>query len=124
MEWSPESKIKYLVGLNWTVTTEKDPDEGYTILRVRELPSVIATGGDDIPALEKDFWESLQATLESALQFGDSIQLPKGARLPWEHAPPTPLRNVVVEGGVEVRAYVPQPKQTSSPVPLRELAVA
>jgi len=83
----------------WTVRAEKDPDEGYTILRVAELPSVIATGEGD-PDLEKDFWESLQATLECALQFADPIPLPTGMKAPWDEpaAPPTPVRNVKFEG--------------------------
>jgi hypothetical protein len=132
MEWSPESKLKYLLGLSWTVTAEQDPDEGYTILRVAELPSAIATGDEnDIPALTKDFWESLQATLESALEFGDPIPLPNGAIAPWDlaftrrSATPTPIRTVVLKGNGE--PYFPDSK-TSSPVPVsqatKELAVA
>jgi hypothetical protein len=130
MQWSRELKLKYLMGLNWTVTAEKDPDEGYTIIRVAELPSVIATGDpNNVDALDKDFWESLQASLESALEFGDSIQLPRGATAPWDRASmQTPLRNVVVKGNVSVQAFIPQPKQTGSPARFNqapaELAIA
>lgn len=127
MEWSRELKLKYLLALSWTVTAQKDPDEGYTILRVAELPSVIATGDEkDIPALTRDFWEALQATLESALEFGDPIPLPRGAIAPWEQtSQPTPIRNVLFKENVE--AYIPQPKQTGSSAfvnPPSELAVA
>jgi len=111
MQWTAESKLKYLLGLAWTVVAERDADEGYTILRVAEIPSVIATGNDD-STLENDFWEALQASLEAALEFGDPINLPPGTKAPWE-ATPTPLRNLVVQHGT-VSAFVPEPKQTSS----------
>lgn len=127
MEWSPEAKLTYLMSLSWTVRAERDPDEGYLVLRVAELPSVIATGSDE-KALENDFWESLRASLEAALEFADPIQLPKGARVPWEPSgQPTPLRNVLVKQGT-VAAYIPEPKQTAAPAAVnevpRELAVA
>ena len=126
MEWTSTQKLRYMVGLNWTVTVERDPDEGYVILRVKELPSVIATGATN-DALENDFWESLEATLQAALEFGDPVQLPVGQKAPWEQlSRPTPLGNVVVQGSV--RAYVPQPKQTGSGAtviqPVKELAIA
>lgn len=123
MNWTPELKLKYLMGLSWTVTAEKDADEGYTILRVGELPSVIATGDDKTAeALAADFWEALQATLEAALEFDDPIALPRGAKAPWEHPlMPTPARNVVVESNApNVGAYVPQPIVTGSPARVNE----
>jgi hypothetical protein len=120
MTWNREEKLNYLLRLNWTIKREKDSDEGYTILRVAELPSVIATGDDADPkSLEDDFWEALQATLEAALQFGDSVQVPAGTKLPWV-SPATPLRNVQVKGG-DVLAFVPQPKQTGSGARVNQL---
>jgi predicted RNase H-like HicB family nuclease len=115
MAWSREAKLNHLMRLHWTIKREQDSDEGYVILRVAELPSVIATGDpSDKVALENDFWEALQATLESALQFGDPIPVPEGVRLPWEHpVTPTPLRNVAVQDKA-FTAFVPQPKQTGS----------
>jgi len=104
MQWTPASKLAYLIRLPWTVRTERDADEGYIVLRVAELPSVIATGNSN-DELEKDFWESLQATLECALEFGDQIVLPAGMKAPWDQpaSAPTPVRNVKFEG--EQRAF-------------------
>jgi hypothetical protein len=129
MKWSAESKLRYLLGLSWTVTAEKDPDEGYTILRVAELPSVIATGDEkDVPALTKDFWESLQASLEAALEFGDPIPLPQGAIAPWDQpasrriVTPAVARTAILSGNGDVT--FPDSK-TSSRVPVyQSLAVA
>lgn len=126
MDWTPKQKLKYLSSLNWTVTVERDPDEGYVILRVKELPAVIATGKDN-QALEEDFWESLEASLQCALEFGDPIQLPNGGKAPWEQPTQlTPIRNVVFQENV--KAYVPQSKQTGSAAAVnrapKELAVA
>jgi hypothetical protein len=127
MKWSAESKLKYLLGLGWTVTAEKDPDEGYTILRVAELPSVIATGDEkDVPALTKDFWEALQASLEAALEFGDPIALPNGAIAPWDQPAsrlftPAVARTAILSGNGDVS--FPDSK-TSSRVPVyQSLAV-
>src|SRR5688572_9708810 len=112
MEWTPQQKLAFLMGLSWTVVVERDPDEGYRILRVKELASVIATGETDA-ALENDFWESLEASLQCALEFGDPINLPNGIKAPWDQpVRATPASNVVVEGNV--LAYVPQPKSTGS----------
>jgi hypothetical protein len=130
MKWDAESKLKYLLGLSWTVTTEQDPDEGYTILRVAELPSVIATGDiKDVPALTKDFWESLRASLEAALEFGDRISLPNGVTAPWDQPPgrmvtPPVARTAILNGNGDVSFA----DKTSSRVPIfqapKALAVA
>ena|ERR1700737_2846020 len=112
MKWTDQDKLRFLVSRSWTVTVERDKDEGYVILRVKELPSVIATGNDN-KALEDDFWESLQASLETALQFGDPIQLPGGEKAPWELAAhPTPMRNVLLKENGEVQ--LAQPRATGS----------
>lgn len=103
MQWTPESKLAYLVRLPWTVITERDADQGYLVLRVTELPSVIATG-DSNEELEKDFWEALQSTLECALEFNDPIELPLGLKAPWEQpmSTPTPIRTVKFEGSGQI----------------------
>jgi hypothetical protein len=83
MTWTTDMKVRALLALPWSIVREDDPDDG-PVLRVKELPSVIATGATD-EALERDFWASLQATLQSYLHFGDPIPLPPGAKgLPWE----------------------------------------
>ena len=93
MSWTREQKIAALLRLPWTIRPDKDVDEGYLIARVAEIPSVIATGATP-EELERDFWQSLQASLEVSLDYGDPITLPRSLRtLPWDapRRPPTPL---------------------------------
>lgn len=86
MPWTSEEKLGYLMHLPWTI--EATPEDDYTVLRVRELPSVVATGKGSAE-LEADFWESLKATLETYLHYHDPIPLPaEVAHLPWERRAP------------------------------------
>ena len=83
------AKLTYLLRLPWTFVREQTP-EGDTVLRVAEVPSAVGTGDTDVE-LEADVWASLRASLESYLQFGDTIPLPVGSRLTWESSfAPTP----------------------------------
>ena len=82
MTWTTERQIALLMRLPWTiVATDED---GERVLRVREIPSVIATGTDP-ETVEAEFWESLRESLAAYLHFGDPIPKPPGVRLlPWE----------------------------------------
>lgn len=80
--WTNQRKLELLLRLPWTVVPEKDEDD--LILRVEELPSVIATGRTE-QQVEADFWESLRATLETYLQFDDPVPKPRSiSAFPWE----------------------------------------
>lgn len=84
MEWTREQKLAALLLLPWTIRVERDPDEGYMVARVPEVPSAIATANDEA-GLERELWESLQLSLEVALDHGDPISLPAQVPvLPWE----------------------------------------
>ena len=87
MTWTREQQLRALVRLPWTVRSERNATEGYLVARVVELPSVIATGANETD-LEKDFWDALEATLETFLEHGDPIPLPRGQKLPWEQDRP------------------------------------
>ena len=83
MPWTNEQKVRALLHLPWTV--EPSTEDGVLIVRVKELPSVIATGATE-EELERDYWESLQATLEVYVGHDDPIPLPpRVANLPWEN---------------------------------------
>ncbi len=81
MAWTEELKLTYLMRLPWTIVAEKTP-EGDSLLRVRELPSVVGCGTSP-EELEKDFWESFESALRAYLHFGDLIPLPAEIELPW-----------------------------------------
>lgn len=76
------AKLEYLLKLPWTFVRETTP-EGDVVLRVSEIPSATGTGMTD-EELARDTWDSLRASLETYLHFGDRIPLPGGATLPWE----------------------------------------
>lgn len=92
MSWTREQKIAALLRLPWTIRPDKDVDEGYFIARVAEIPSLIATGATP-EELERDFWQSLQASLEVSLDYGDPItpavsqDAPVGRTAPTDNAP-------------------------------------
>src|SRR5437588_156096 len=81
--WTREQKLAALMRLPWTVRAEHNATDGYSVARVAELPSVIATGSND-RELARDLWESLQASLSVYLDYDDPLPLPSGAQLPWE----------------------------------------
>jgi predicted RNase H-like HicB family nuclease len=83
--WDEQRKLDFLLRLPWTIYSQQTP-EGDTLVRVRELPSVMGTG-DTEEAIERDFWDALEATLRSYLHFGDEVPLPLGlTALPWNQA--------------------------------------
>ena len=99
MTWTDAQKIDYLLSQPWTLVPDKG-DDGELLLRVRELPGAVGCG-ETPEEVERDFWESLRATLEAYLHFGDVIPKPPGVqRFAWEAPPrsenvfvykPTPL---------------------------------
>ena len=104
MMWTREAKLDALVRLPWTVDVDRNAEEGYLILRVRELPGTIATGDEEV--VEREFWESLRATLACYLEFDDPIPLPLGvALLPWNVPAPTRRTIVRSRSSVEMFAY-------------------
>jgi hypothetical protein len=88
MSWDERRKLDYLLGLPWSIYAETTVD-GERLLRVRELPSVMGSGDSD-EEVEREFWDSLEATLQSYLHFGDELPLPLDATLPWKQGTPTP----------------------------------
>jgi predicted RNase H-like HicB family nuclease len=90
MSWDEQRKLEYLLGLPWTIYTEATA-EGERLVRVRELPSVIGSGEGD-EEIEREFWESLEATLRSYLHFGDELPLPLDMTLPWKQGAPAPAK--------------------------------
>jgi hypothetical protein len=84
MSWTLEQRLAYLLRLPWRVVAETTP-EGDQLLRCVEIPSAVGEG-DTPKQREQDFWESMRASLESYLHFGDTLPLPEGVNrpLPWE----------------------------------------
>jgi predicted RNase H-like HicB family nuclease len=72
-----DAALRRLLALPWTVVPETTP-EGDRLLRVREVPSAVGHGETD-EELERDLWESLTASLEAYLHFGDPVPLPTGS---------------------------------------------
>ena len=126
MPWTTEEKLAYLMRLPWTIETA--PEDDYTVLRVKELPSVIATGktGEE---LEADFWESLRATLEAYTHYDDPIPLPtEVTRLPWQRRSAAAVRADVRVAVLEGEHRPPQltalaPTETVSPFQTRTVPV-
>jgi hypothetical protein len=82
MTWTVERQLEVLLRLPWTIVATDE--EGERVLRVREIPSVLASG-TDAAEVERDFWESLRESLAAYLHFGDPVPKPKGVRaFPWE----------------------------------------
>jgi len=82
MPWTHEQKVQYLLLVPWTIVPDVTP-EGDRLLRVGELPAAVGSGVTD-EELAKDFWESLEATLDAYVDFDDPIPLPAGVPpLPW-----------------------------------------
>lgn len=71
-----DTQLQRLLALPWTIVSEMTP-EGDRILRVREIPSAIGTGGTD-EEIERDLMESLEASLRAYLHFGDDVPVPDG----------------------------------------------
>ncbi|MDP3909026.1 MAG: hypothetical protein Q8Q14_01420 [Gemmatimonadales bacterium] len=94
MPWTDAQKLNYLIKLPWTIVPDRTP-EGERLLRVAELPAVVACG-DTNEALEADFWAALEAALRSYLHFGDPLPLPaQRPALPWETAEDVPTKFAV-----------------------------
>lgn len=127
--WTDEEKLKVLLRLPWTILAEPGDDPGERVLRVEELPDVIAMGQTD-EELEADFWESLEASMTCYLEEGVRPPMPArtaGLKLPWEVTAEVPGVAVSVEASI-VRLI---PQTEASPaglqhvdVPRRRAAVA
>lgn len=114
IEWTAAQKADYLLrNVAWTLDRESTAD-GEVILRCREIPDATGAGNTD-EEIEKDFWESLRASLEAYIHFGDRPPLPAGAALPWERprSAPTPVRMTVVVSAKKAAAVKQEPRRTS-----------
>jgi predicted RNase H-like HicB family nuclease len=111
MKWSVEERLRLLMLVPWTIEPGKDDATGELTLRVRELPSVVATG-DTKEALAADFWESLEATLRTYLHYSDPLPRPPRVSLwPWEQAAAT-----VVPGATAVSVSPDNPSGEVRPL--------
>lgn len=99
-QWTTAQKVAHFMRLPWTVSVDRDLADGSLIASVTEIPDAIATGANE-SALMADLWQSLKASIECRLEFGDSVTIPAGAVLPWElgQAPPvkTPLQRIKID---------------------------
>jgi predicted RNase H-like HicB family nuclease len=84
MTWTIEQKLTYLLRLPWDITVEeeRDGEEVYHVGRVQEIPSALATGAT-LQELERELWDSLEASLECYLLNNDPIPMPDNRVLPW-----------------------------------------
>lgn len=73
-----DRQLDALMDLPWTIVRETTP-EGDRILKIAELPSVVASGATDAD-MAADLSESLRESLRAYLHFGDPIPVPTGAR--------------------------------------------
>jgi predicted RNase H-like HicB family nuclease len=83
--WTKEQKLKVLLTLPWTVVAEPGDEANERVLRVQELPDVIATGTTE-DELAADFWESIETYLEEGVRPPLPREL-QGLKLPWETSP-------------------------------------
>lgn len=93
-----DDKLQALMRLPWTITAERDVDEGYWVARVREIPDALATG-DSEKELAVEVWDALRASLGMRLEHNDEIPLPRGVlALPWQLKvdPPRPQTETVI----------------------------
>lgn len=67
--------------LPWTLQLERDEADGVSILRVAELPSVLAAGETEAE-LDEFFWDALETTLIDYLADGEPIPLPPNTPRP------------------------------------------
>jgi hypothetical protein len=61
--------------LPWTIRVGRNEEDGYLVARIAEMPDVLATGADE-KALERELWDSLRASIECRLHFGDPVPQP------------------------------------------------
>jgi predicted RNase H-like HicB family nuclease len=73
-----DRQLDHLMSLPWTIVRETTP-EGDRILKVAELPSVIASGETD-EEMNVELAESLRESLRAYLHFGDPIPVPASTR--------------------------------------------
>lgn len=93
--WTTEQKIKSLLRLPWTITSEPSGDPGEFVARIRQMPDVVVIGTRE--EIDAEFWNAFRASTEARLDFGDPIQLPDRARgLPWELGHEAQPRRVMV----------------------------
>lgn len=71
-----DRRVEALLRLPWSLRLERNEDEGYLVLRVTELPSVLATGEDE-KTLLADLWDTMRATLRSYLEDGEPVPMPQ-----------------------------------------------
>lgn len=81
MQGDNQLSIEEYLRMPWTVRISRNEEDGYLVARVVELPDVIATGIDE-KELEGAFWDSLRASIECYLHFGDAVPTPDPSRRP------------------------------------------
>jgi len=81
----------------WTLLKSFNHDEGYHVVRVKELPEVLATGRDDAE-LGAEFWNALRSALTSYLLDGEPIPMPAGYKEPRQQVQVVPASRVAREG--------------------------
>lgn len=113
-EWTREQQLEYLLQrIPWTISREEAP-EGDVILRCREIADATGAGETDAE-IERDFWESLRASLQAYLHFGERPPVPANFALPWESdGRPTPVR-LVVQVKAKTLKVRPETKRTAMP---------
>ena len=76
--WTQSEKVDYLLQRTpWTIV--RDESVPYVLLRCVEISDATGSGETEAEA-EADFWESLRASLEAIVHFGDRV--PAGTELP------------------------------------------
>jgi predicted RNase H-like HicB family nuclease len=80
MTLTPEqaNRIETLLRLSWSFEVSRNEEEGYLIARVKELPSVLATGETE-EELGTEIWDAMRAALSAYVLDGDEIPMPPGS---------------------------------------------
>lgn len=81
MQGDSQLSIEEYLRMPWTVRVSRNEEDGYLVARVVELPDVIATGVDE-KELEGAFRDSLRASIECYLHFGDAVPTPNPSSMP------------------------------------------
>ena len=70
------ARVIELMGMPWTISQPERSAEGdYLVMRVAELPELTVTGSDR-DELERNFWEALEAVLQSYVDYDETPPLP------------------------------------------------
>lgn len=79
--------LDQLLELRWTIQTEARHDDGdYYVVRVKELPGMVATG-ETPEELEAAFWSALREHLQNYLDHGEMPPIPVKPERPSDFVP-------------------------------------